>query len=388
MARKQLQNMQLPESGYNPIVFQGYTTEGPELNANILANSIGRLDQAIEKAHESYSAIDLALAEQGSKLNEAENKWFNDFKQNYKDQIQAEIDAGNFGGAITLGKRLGSEAVSDKGLNARIQYNQDLEQFKNDIQNRKDLSSNKKRWAINKYAQYDYHDELDDGKVVGGNTFNKDITLASSWNPDQEWALVSQFVPEESGGGGGTKHSKDLSRSTTTSTTFHRKRAKAFLDAMDTRVSNNTELRTQLAEELNSDLYNKQYLLDKYNELKDTNPEEAARYYARWEEEDRKLRVPGSDSPVTDIHDYYKLKVLQSGYPEMMEYNNTTNNSSEQINGTSIDGGGKGFLATVTDVLKEGFRKSVNVDYSANKDASPTEVAKKADNVMPLGAAE
>lgn len=391
MARKQLQNMQLPETGYNPVIFQGYTAEGPQYNANILANSIGRLDEAIEKAHESYSAIDLALAEQGSKLNEAENQWFNDFKQNYKDQIQAEIDAGNFGNAINLGKRLGAEAVSDKGLNARIQYNQNLEQFKNDIENRNDLSTNKKRWAIDKYAKYDYHDELDNGKVIGGNTFNKDIPLSSSWNPDQEWSIVNQLVPEESGGSGGTKHSEDLSKSTTSSATYHRKKAQNLLNAMDKRLNENAELRNKLAEELEADLYNKQYLLDKYNELKDSNLEEANRYLARWEEENKKLTI--NNSPITDYKTYYKLKVLESAYPGIMEYNNTTNNSSEQINSTTggTSGGrqGKGgIFGTAIDIIKEGFRPSGNVNYTINKDASPTEVTKKANNVMPLGAAE
>lgn len=391
MARKQLQNMQLPESGYNPIVFQGYTTEGPEYDTNILANSIGRLDTAIEKAHDAYSAIDLALAEQGNKLNEAENKWFNDFKQNYKDQIQAEIDAGNFGNAINLGKRLGAEAVSDKGLNARIQYNQDLEQFKNDIENRQDLTTSKKRWAIHKYGKYDYHDELENGKVIGGNTFNKDIPVSSSWNPDQEWSIVNQLLPEESGGGGGTKHSDDLSRSTTSSTTYHRKKAKNLLDAMDKRLSESSELRSKLGEELEAELYNRQYLLDKYNELKDTNPEEAARFYARWEEETKKLTPPGGDSPVTDYKTYYKLKVIESAYPQIMSYNNVTNNSSESIN-SSNDYGGKSTIGRVVgdfiDGLREGFRKSDTVEYATDNDASAQNASKKGSNIMPVGNAE
>lgn len=386
MARKQLQNMQLPESGYNPIVFQGYTTEGPEYDTNILANSIGRLDEAIKEAHESYSAIDLALAEKGSKLNEAESKWFNDFKQNYKDQIQAEIDAGNFGNAINLGKRLGSEAVSDKGLNARIQYNADLQKYKDDILNNNKLSDNKKRWAIHKYAQYDYHDTLDNGKVIGGNTFDRAQSISDSFNPDQEWLIVNQLVAEESGGSGGTTFSDNNTKSTTSSTDYHRKLANKLVKGMETRFENNGQLRRQLDEELEADLYNLKQLQAEYDSLIKTNPEEAERVKARLDDEREKLSWNGS--PITDYKKYYLKKIVNSGYPEIMQYNNIKSGSSTSIIGGNYgNDGAKGFYDVLDKALSGGYRKSGNVNMVIGKDATAVSATTAGENIVPLGKA-
>ena len=157
---------------------------------------------------------------------------------------------------------------------------------------------------------------------------------------------------------------------------------------MDSRLSESSELRSKLAEELEAELYNRQYLLNKYNELKDTNPEEAARFYSRWEEETKKLTVPGSDSPVTDYKTYYKLKVLQSAYPQIMSYNNVTSNSSESINGIYNKGNDstlREVASTFINNLRRGSRPSGKVEYAANDDASAQEVSKNGSNVMSVG---
>lgn len=385
MPRKQLQNMQLPESGYNPVVFQGYTAEGPEYDTNILANSIGRLDTAIEKAHEGLSAIDLALAEQGSKLNEAEGAWFKQFKDNFKNQIQAEIDAGNFGNAINLGKELGAQAVSDKGLNARIQYNQDLEKYKDEILANDRLSTNKKKWAINKYAQYNYEDRFENGKVVGGNTFDRTNKIADSFNPDQEWILVEKIVAEESGGGGGTTNDSEKGISIRTSSDYRRKLKDKLVNGMVTRFKNSAQLRRELAEELDADLYNLEDLNKQYDELLNSgNVEEAARIKARIDEEDKYLTW--NNARVKDIKTYYALKILNSGYPELMEYNNVSGRSDESIIGKSEGNYTSGnFISEVVDGMRNTYRPSVSVKWAGGQESSSTAATTAGQNIYGVG---
>ena len=172
MARKQLQNMQLPETGYNPVIFQGYTTEGPQYNANILANSIGRLDEAIEKASDKQGAMNLALGEIRSQLNPNEYEWFDNYtKEHYINPLQAEIDAGNFGNAITLATRLGTEAPGNFEFQDRERVNKQFNTWKEELKVRNqrgeiDDLTYRRALALNDYKYTPVYNTQ--GENVGG----------------------------------------------------------------------------------------------------------------------------------------------------------------------------------------------------------------------------
>lgn len=188
MPRKQLQNMQLPESGYNPVVFQGYTTEGPEYDTNILANSIGRLDTAIKEASDKQGAVNLALGEIRSQLNPEEYEWFDRYtRENYINPIQAEINAGNYGSAITLGTRLGTEAAKDFEFQDRArvnkQYQEERELQRKRVNN--GISQATFDWW-DEQNRYNYTPKIVNGVNVGGEDWKSKFTPENDLNPAEE----------------------------------------------------------------------------------------------------------------------------------------------------------------------------------------------------------
>ena len=52
MPRISLKDIDLSQNGYNPVIYQGYVSEAPVYDANILSNTVNRLDTAVEKANE------------------------------------------------------------------------------------------------------------------------------------------------------------------------------------------------------------------------------------------------------------------------------------------------------------------------------------------------
>lgn len=210
MPRKQLQNMQLPESGYNPIVFQGYTTEGPQYDTNILANSIGRLDTAIKEASDKQGAVNLALGEIRSQLNPEEYEWFDRYtRENYINPIQDEINAGNYGSAITLGTRLGTEAAKDFEFQDRARVNTEFNKWKEELKNRYqrgDIDNTTYKRALSE-NYYNYTPLYDDkGVNIGGNnweaTFDpvKDVSFTDVLDRLMKYQGTNQETTSYKGG--------------------------------------------------------------------------------------------------------------------------------------------------------------------------------------------
>lgn len=211
MPRKQLQNMQLPESGYNPVVFQGYTTEGPEYDTNILANSIGRLDTAIKEASDKQGAVNLALGEIRSQLNPEEYEWFDRYtRENYINPIQDEINAGNYGSAITLGTRLGTEAAKDFEFQDRARVNTEFNKWKDELKIRRDKGdindvTYQRALALNKYTYNPVYDN--NGRNIGGYNWEAAFNPVSDINLDDFYKRLQEFKgvsAETTGYEGGT----------------------------------------------------------------------------------------------------------------------------------------------------------------------------------------
>ena len=198
MPQYRLPEMSIAQMQYNPATFQGvsFTPQAPDMN--ILARSLAQAEERHNKAAEKQTAIDIALGDIEHKLNAAEIPWFNEYKKNIQQQIQNEIDNGNYGSAIRVATKAAGNISSDTSLTGRIKaneaYRKELESVKN---NNKIGSVTKQRWeAQNLYSYEDIKDDA--GNIVGGTEWK------SSWTPVEHYAvsdiqrLAAQMTPEES----------------------------------------------------------------------------------------------------------------------------------------------------------------------------------------------
>lgn len=99
-----------------------------DYHLDIFGNALDKITQQHEKAVEQQAAIQSALA--NIKLNAAEDEW----KQNYIDNITKQIDNaaqfGNYSTALTTATRLAGEAASNPELLAKVQENENYENYK------------------------------------------------------------------------------------------------------------------------------------------------------------------------------------------------------------------------------------------------------------------
>lgn len=94
-----------------------YTTQTADFS--IAERSLERMETRRQKAIAQQSAVDIALQDIEKDLNEDESAWFVDYKNNIRNQIQKQVDVGNYGDALTLGVRLAGEVAQDTRIAGR-----------------------------------------------------------------------------------------------------------------------------------------------------------------------------------------------------------------------------------------------------------------------------
>lgn len=368
--RERLQNIQPINSNFvSPIIYEGYSIDPQEENVGILANRIDKFDQNVREANKQITTLDIALGDIGTKLNNKEQQWFDEYKENLRNKINEQITLGNYQGAINVATRLAGDVASDAQLNAKIKYNEDLQKWVDNINSRQDLSSNKKAWAIHKYGQYDYKDVTDNNdKIIGGTEFNRNSTVEASINWDQEWALTDRLVAEESYTRGGTKFTDDKSMSTTTDNSYKRKTAEKLRNAMKERM-NNPQFAKQLREELASELYN-------YEQLTGAEKQNAAKSLMYND------AIIGKD----DYEHYIELKLKQQ-YPEFMSYNNKIDTSEQHYYGSITPSNGvyTGGKQPVYPYFNADVHPDGTVEYKVGIEANPAAATSAGSSVSSLG---
>lgn len=209
MAQNRLQDMTIKQMQLTPTQYAPVELKVPTQDWNLYANSMAQLEARQEKASEKQTAIDVSLAQIEDKLNPNEIEWFNSYKKDIQDQIQNEVDAGNYGSAIKLANRLAGKTATDTRLLGRLKANELYQQARKEVMSRTDIDQDVKDWWLDT-NQYSYEDKYDDnGNVIGGTYSQYDFRPAAQIDYSSLAAKAIQLAAPE----------KDA---VTTETTTHR----------------------------------------------------------------------------------------------------------------------------------------------------------------------
>ena len=174
---RNINRMSLSTAGFSPVVFSPIEFKPVEANYGILERSLARQEARQKEAVEKQSAVDLVLGDVEFKLhNDPETLiWFNDYKNNIKNQIQTAVDTGDYATAINTAVRLAGQIKDDTQLNSRIKANQEYQERVDETHNRRlagQISSDTERWwlANNKFEYKDVIDENTDN-IIGGTSY-------------------------------------------------------------------------------------------------------------------------------------------------------------------------------------------------------------------------
>lgn len=173
---RNINRMSLSTAGFSPAVFSPIEFNPVEANYGTLERSLARQEARQREAVEKQSAVDLVLGDVEFKLhNDPETLiWFNDYKNNIKNQIQTAVDTGDYATAINTAVRLAGQIKDDTQLNSRIKANQEYQERVDETHKRRlagQISSDTERWwlANNKFK---YKDVVDDtGNIIGGTSY-------------------------------------------------------------------------------------------------------------------------------------------------------------------------------------------------------------------------
>lgn len=164
-------------AGFSPTVVTPLEFQPVEANIGILADSLAKQEARQREAMEQQTAIDATLAKIEASLHNdpATQAWFNNYKNDIKQQINNYSQVGDYAGAINSAIRLAGKVADDSAVIGRLRANEEYQQKVDEVHKRaiaKDISRDTERWWLAN-NQYDYKDTYDaNGNVIGGTSYS------------------------------------------------------------------------------------------------------------------------------------------------------------------------------------------------------------------------
>ena len=372
-------------AGFNPAVFEGTSMEFKPYDYSIYERGLANLEARMNKAAEEQGAVDLTLAEIETKLNPAEREWFAGYKQDIKNQIQGDIDAGNFGTAIRKAIKLGNQAASDSRITGRVEanakYQEELKKQKDRLA-KGDITDDAFSWWLKKNP-YTYQDKYDaNGNVVSG-TLQEFTPLYDKVDyaglTNAAFKLITANKGSSSRDGSTSVHNtttKDLSRGNTTykpgenvSGSSHSSESFEYvsLDDIKDNIEELIALNPGGLEQVEQDYVVRldafKELEEKYNKALEEDPtSENTRLLGQQLEVRKKLLFRNGSE--TDFKDYFARMLADNMIAKNMAYDwrttasgGTSSYSLSDVNSNNNNGGGSGNSSTNT---------STNTNTSSN----------------------
>ena len=345
----QMPTMSLKTVQFTPTVFTPSQYEYQAADMGILERSLAQREARMKEAAQGKSAVDKALGELELKLNPAEAKWFEGYKQDIKNQIQSSIDSGDYGEAIRTSTYLAGSTVQDPRILGRIRsqeaYQKEL-QTQQARRDRGEISQNTYDWWANK-NKYSYTDNTDAlGNYIEGSPWKAESTPVKDINWAEQAATAFKLITPKKGsstrGGGhsttnadGTGDGNKWSRSSSTEQIT----VEDILGNIDELLSATPDGYRQAEQAFDVATFDLKRLQEKYNSLADDDPNKDV---IGEQLDARKKLMYKNGSPIT-YKEYYARMITDNKYAHTLAYKWTTSgNESFKSNDYQSAGSGAG----------------------------------------------
>lgn len=177
MPRINQNRMSLNTVGFTPTVFNPLDYKPETVDYGILERSFARQEARQAAAAEKSSAVDVALGKIETELhNDPETQeWFNNYKNNIRQQISNATEVGDYAEAVNVATRLAGQVSSDSAILGRVKANQEYQTRVDETHKRAvagKISADTERWWLAN-NQFKYEDVTDDnGNVIGGTSYS------------------------------------------------------------------------------------------------------------------------------------------------------------------------------------------------------------------------
>ena len=322
--------MSLKTVQFNPTVFTPTQYEYKAADMSILERSLAQRETRMKEAAQGKSAVDKALGELELKLNPAEAKWFEGYKQDIRNQIQSSIDSGDYGAAVRDATTLAGSVIQDPRILGRIRSQEAYDTELKTQQARRDkgeISQNTYDWwvANNKYSYTDNTDA--NGNFIEGSPWKATTRPVKDINWAEQAATAFKLITPKKGsstkGGGhsttnadGTGDGNKWSRSSST----EKITVEDILGNIDELLSATPDGYRQAEQAFDVATFDLKRLQEKYNSLADDDPNKDV---IGEQLDARKKLMYKNGSPIT-YKEYYARMITDNHYAGTLAYKWTT----------------------------------------------------------------
>ena len=327
---QEIPTMSLKTVQFNPTVFTPTQYEYKAADMSILERSLAQRETRMKEAAQGKSAVDKALGELELKLNPAEAKWFEGYKQDIRNQIQSSIDSGDYGAAVRDATTLAGSVIQDPRILGRIRSQEAYDTELKTQQARRDkgeISQNTYDWwvANNKYSYTDNTDA--NGNFIEGSPWKATTRPVKDINWAEQAATAFKLITPKKGsstkGGGhsttnadGTGDGNKWSRSSST----EKITVEDILGNIDELLSATPDGYRQAEQAFDVATFDLKRLQEKYNSLADDDPNKDV---IGEQLDARKKLMYKNGSPIT-YKEYYARMITDNHYAGTLAYKWTT----------------------------------------------------------------
>ena len=347
---QEIPTMSLKTVQFNPTVFTPTQYEYKAADMSILERSLAQRETRMKEAAQGKSAVDKALGELELKLNPAEAKWFEGYKQDIRNQIQSSIDSGDPGAAVRDATTLAGSVFQDPRILGRIRAQEayDIElKTQQARRDRGEISQNTFDWwtANNTYSYTDNKDA--NGNFIEGSPWKaesrpvKDINWAE--HAATAYKLITPKKNTSSKGGGsditntdGTSKGSKWSRSSG----IEKITVEDILGNIDELLSATPDGYRQAEQAYNVAVFDYNRLKQQWENAVASGSSDADKLGAQLEE--RKKLMYKNGSPI-NYKEYYARMITNNHYAGTLAYKWTTSGNesfSSKDNYAPGSGGG------------------------------------------------
>ena len=347
---QEIPTMSLKTVQFNPTVFTPTQYEYKAADMSILERSLAQRETRMKEASQGKSAVDKSLGELELKLNPAEAKWFEGYKQDIRNQIQSSIDSGDPGAAVRDATTLAGSVIQDPRILGRIRsqeaYDTELK-TQQARRNSGEISQNTYDWwvANNKYSYTDNTDA--NGNYIEGSPWKAESTPVKDINWAEQAATAFKLItPKKNtsskGGGNDITNADGTSKGSkwSSSSGIEQITVEDILDNIEELLSATPDGYRQAEQDYNVKMFDYKRLEQKWKNAVASGSPDADKLDAQLKE--RKKLMYSNGAPI-GYKEYYARMVINNHYADTLAYKWATSgkeNFSSKDNYTPGSGGG------------------------------------------------
>ena len=346
---QEIPTLSLKTVQFNPTVFTPTQYEYKAADMSILERSLAQRETRMKEAAQGKSAVDKALGELELKLNPAEAKWFEGYKQDIRNQIQSSIDSGDYGAAVRDATTLAGSVIQDPRILGRIRSQEAYETELKTQQARRDngdIGQNTYDWwvANNKYSYTDNTDA--NGNFIEGSPWKATTRPVKDINWAEQAATAFKLItPKKNtsskGGGSNITNADGTGKGSKWSSNsgIEKITVEDILGNIDELLSATPDGYRQAEQAFDVATFDLKRLQEKYNSLADDDPNKDV---IGEQLDARKKLMYKNGSPIT-YKEYYARMITDNHYAGTLAYKWTTSGNesfSSKDNYAPGSGGG------------------------------------------------